>query len=1556
MLNLSTLPPRTKARYLAVAYSRVLGAQDGHPFYGNQWTDAPGGTKDDFISVGKAQRYGDPERLMEAAQFAMGGGRMNVLIEHVGDLTHRMTEPGHMFEGAGYNVVKDKVEKTLDWVTSNPRGFAHDFEESLKSNADYSKVPFEEWQAKTYTALDKYADAHAKIPVFNEAQRVARDTAVALGRRQFDKVERGLRELKSHLGTKEEWVKYAHAGLRTLGGPNSGWTAENGHVPGSQGGAVVFHGTAEEHIKSILNNGIRLQYGKVYATSSLEEALGYARDGQVGNTHRRGVVFEVHIPKSAMSRFSSKTAGRLYPEKGIHTVYRGSKTIPSSWIKAVYEPNKHNKMLRRELSSGDASVIYVAVMIEDSARTLGGPGSGNNGHRVLGDVVGHPFHGNQWTVGGESYHATTLDAANKIKVEGLKQGARGLVFVGDKEEVALWHGYIKSKGADVALVVIDKSAGLHPDKEGAVDHAIAAQHVKEVRLYSHADLNAHFVSNKAIPDFKTLGAGGDFYAAMVVKQNAVARTLGGPGSGWTAENGHVPGSQSGATPLTPMEAYRRKETEDFLTRSGYQKLASGQTKSGVDYEIHGTKTGSYSVLRTRDLGEIGRANVVDVHGDGPKGWLETKGPGNYLTSVSVSDEYKRQGIATKLYDAIEKHLGKKLEPSPTYRTPDAVKFWERRQSRTLGGPGSGNFGHSGRPGEVGGSGDSLSQIADTSLPKDTATHEYFYHAFDRTSTADKVEAEGVKPGSGNNKNIVWLSKDEIRDRGAGFAIVRVPTGSAVAGHDVVEGNLRYREWTTTHVPKEDVVRVVREIPNVNDPSGHGVREDQLAKYALTGAKLTDKEKAALPPKYQAWFRSAAAKSKLPVHSIADAAVPSPGATLLLHHIVGRLEPRAAYAPDQERDERGHWTDGGGYPVRPDADGVNVFGTTDKYVYHISDPGIPLSRFDVGLKPSTRGYEGPGVYLANTPENTQYYQQLGEGRLFRIDKEALVRKFGRYPEQKDGVQYDDYDGSLLLEGTRSIPKEFIEVQEKGRWRALEFDPSQERDENGQWSEDGIAVADVSKVDDRIKGEVTQLARTIFASGALDDVEAIHIVGSWAQQRPDRKPDRKGDGSSDIDLMIEPKVRSERLWDVAAAIERTGVDGRGVHVNLEPILGGQKGVTVWRAPKARGAEFSPDQPRDEHGQWAAGAGVTDGDVADASIKWATDRYPKADLTETKRSGLHPRDPLFRGEVDGLRVRTGIPNTDSISATFSSEEYDELRGIRAVPIADLDPGVYAATDDNARTQRLADAIKESGEISPLIVVVGGDRKPYVLEGGHRVRALALLGVKAVPALVIVDHTAITRAAEFNPDQERDERGQWTTGGGDRLAPSTSSTSDRPLSASQIRSIAVAQARKMGFHPNRIKVVTHNRTFSVGGRNYEEVGRYISRDRVISINSATAPANKAEVAALVAHEVSHDAYRKVESDYIDSMFKEGSGASAVVAYSRFKFDHEQELIRKDGVSDYSKAYWRAAGKGTDPAKVSRAINETLAEIARLGKVRSVAPVWRELYTKLHRAYRSTR
>jgi hypothetical protein len=108
-----------------------------------------------------------------------------------------------------------------------------------------------------------------------------------------------------------------------------------------------------------------------------------------------------------------------------------------------------------------------------------------------------------------------------------------------------------------------------------------------------------------------------------------------------------------------------------------------------------------------------------------------------------------------------------------------------------------------------------------------------------------------------------------------------------------------------------------------------------------------------------------------------------------------------------------------------------------------------------------------------------------------------------------------------------------------------------------------------------------------------------------------------------------------------------------------------------------------------------------------------------------------------VDGRVVREGVPNMESIGASLG--DYRILEGVREVPMSMFDPeyiGSIRPERLDQRTRDLADQIKVSGELNPLIVAVDS-KGAYIIEGGHRFDALIASGAKSLPAIVVVDES---------------------------------------------------------------------------------------------------------------------------------------------------------------------------------------------------------------------------
>lgn len=169
-----------------------------------------------FEELARGQR-GTPEIAMVRAQAALRGGVLSYVIEHVGDLTHRMAQyPEDSAYQCGYELVKPKVDRCFGMLNSRyvsrrtgGTGFQEEHMENMRNNAADQGITAEEFLAKVRPSLRKYAEAHKALAVYNYPQALARDAAVALGEERFEDAQRHLKHLGLLLDSPETWVKFA---------------------------------------------------------------------------------------------------------------------------------------------------------------------------------------------------------------------------------------------------------------------------------------------------------------------------------------------------------------------------------------------------------------------------------------------------------------------------------------------------------------------------------------------------------------------------------------------------------------------------------------------------------------------------------------------------------------------------------------------------------------------------------------------------------------------------------------------------------------------------------------------------------------------------------------------------------------------------------------------------------------------------------------------------------------------------------------------------------------------------------------------------------------------------------------------------------------------------------------------------------------------------------------------------------------------------------------------------------------------------------------------------
>jgi hypothetical protein len=218
----------------------------------------------------------------------------------------------------------------------------------------------------------------------------------------------------------------------------------------------------------------------------------------------------------------------------------------------------------------------------------------------------------------------------------------------------------------------------------------------------------------------------------------------------------------------------------------------------------------------------------------------------------------------------------------------------------------------------------------------------------------------------------------------------------------------------------------------------------------------------------------------------------------------------------------------------------------------------------------------------------------------------------------------------------------------------------------------------------------------------------------------------DNAEDVDLS-----QTEMSDVVSEAYHAAKADGS----NPELV----KAVEDLLAPKSEQAQKAPKKGTERKESLAEGQATplqTEGESQAAAL-------PIAEAID----GVEARMPLAKEVVDGRAVRESIPNESSVESSLN--DYMELDGVREVKMSEIKDSPKGKTT-SGRVKKLANEIKASGEINPLIVVVDKDG-PYVLEGSHRIDALHELGAKSFPAKVVIDLESL-KEAEPNAGEKYD------------------------------------------------------------------------------------------------------------------------------------------------------------------------------------------------------------
>jgi hypothetical protein len=267
--------------------------------------------------------------------------------------------------------------------------------------------------------------------------------------------------------------------------------------------------------------------------------------------------------------------------------------------------------------------------------------------RALGDVPGHEFHGNQWTSGGGTPIAESalkekgfyLEDYQKIWV---KEGLVDLVELPIKDTYQ--HEYDNQIGKTTGQGGIQKDdptvVKMQEDWRQGYRLPVIEVHKTE-KGYKISDgqhrMVAYSRDHATIPALVTRDRTSEHRKTEVAKMFRVesARALGGPGSGWTAENGHVPGAASRVGQVVAKSKYG----EIHVVKSGDEIRYQAYRKNGENLGTYKKVDSAKDALRSP-------ANKESF----PSGYRSPDVAWKHLAAATSSRD------ATSVHRAADKHL------------------------------------------------------------------------------------------------------------------------------------------------------------------------------------------------------------------------------------------------------------------------------------------------------------------------------------------------------------------------------------------------------------------------------------------------------------------------------------------------------------------------------------------------------------------------------------------------------------------------------------------------------------------------------------------------------------------------------------------------------------------------------------------------------------------------------------------------------------------------------------------------------------------------------------
>ena len=138
-------------------------------------------------------------------------GVICTVTEHGGDLLYTLTHDPYK-DIYSWSWARTRMITKCEYILrtlKNPYGFEKEFQENISECAQTRKIPENELRSKLYELLKKYAEEHSKLPVYNKIQYIAREVAISIGERNWEKAISMAEETIRLAEDSKEWYKIA---------------------------------------------------------------------------------------------------------------------------------------------------------------------------------------------------------------------------------------------------------------------------------------------------------------------------------------------------------------------------------------------------------------------------------------------------------------------------------------------------------------------------------------------------------------------------------------------------------------------------------------------------------------------------------------------------------------------------------------------------------------------------------------------------------------------------------------------------------------------------------------------------------------------------------------------------------------------------------------------------------------------------------------------------------------------------------------------------------------------------------------------------------------------------------------------------------------------------------------------------------------------------------------------------------------------------------------------------------------------------------------------------